>query len=176
MATKKISDKFANMATIICTESAANTLTYKKLETSIGTFEKIAWVIHRLEYHLYGASTVFGSADDTVTCALMTGNVRTTIQDASTFTDVSVLDLASIARVDFGTAGSGFFTTRPISKDLSGLPSGGLIVPPTPLYGAIQGSGMGAATTMVIRVYYTILELATEEYWELVEARRLLTA
>jgi len=177
MATsKKVSDAFANMATITCAESAANTLTYKKLETSFGTFEKIAWVIHRLEYYFNGLSSNFNGADDTLLVALMTGNSRTSIGTGSTFTDPQVIDICSFLRMDFGTAASGNLVMRPFTKDYSDLPSGGLIVPPTPLYGAIQGVGLAAASECIIRIYYTIKELSTEEYWELVEARRLLTA
>lgn len=177
MAAKgKVSDNFANMATITCVESAANTLTYKKLETSFGTFEKIAWVIHRLEYYLYSTATDFNSAGDALQVALMTGNSRTSIIDTGTFTDPQVLDIFSFFRADCGVAASGSLYTRPISHDFTALPSGGLIVPPAPLYGAIQGFGMAGAGTIVIRAYYTIKELATDEYWELVEARRLLTA
>jgi hypothetical protein len=176
MATKSVQDKFANMATIICIESAANTLTYKKLETSFGTFEKIAWIIHRIEYFFTNASTAFNGTDDLLYCALMTGNTRNDLLTNTIFTDPQVLDLFAMTRWDFGAAGSGFTLTKPTIRDFSQMPSGGLIVPPSPLYGAVQGSGLAAAGSIVMRIYYTIKELATDEYWELVEARRLLTA
>jgi hypothetical protein len=176
MATKKSNDVFSNMATIVCLESAANTLTYKKLEVGFGTFEKVAWVIHRLEYYPFINSTTFNSADDSVQCALMTGNTRTSIITNDVFTDPQVIDIFSIIRWDAGTAASGSFLPRPITKDFSFMPSGGLIIPPAPLYGVIQSVGCAAANVMVIRIYYTIKELAVDEYWELVEARRMLTA
>lgn len=176
MATKKVSDTFANMATIYCLESAANTLTYKKLETSFGTFEKIAWVVHRIEYLLDTVSTAWNGTDDCLHCALMTGNVRATIAGSAVFTDPQVVDIMRWQRIDFGTAAAGSLYAPIATKDFAGLPSGGLIVPPAPLYGAIQGVGMASAGAVVMRIYYTIKELATEEYWELVEARRLLTA
>jgi len=176
MATKKIQDSFANMATIIVTESAANTLTYKKLETNFGTFEKIAWVIHRLDYVLLSASTGFNGTDDSLNVALMVSNTRTSIQDSSTYTDPAVIDMLCFTRFDFGAAASGSLFMRPHTKDFANLPNGGLIIPPAPLYGAVMGFGMASAGNAVIRIYYTIKELATDEYWELVEARRLLTA
>ncbi len=176
MATKRITDTFSNMATITCLESAANTLTYKKLETSFGTFEKIAWMVHRIEYFFYGASTNFNGTDDALNVALMTGNSRTSLFTSDTFTDPQVIDLQSFMRLDFGAAASGFLMTRPYGHDFGNLPGGGLIVPPAPLYGAIQGFGLAAASSVVMRIYYTIKELAVDEYWELVEARRLLTA
>jgi len=176
MATKRVSDQFSNMATITCTESAANTLTYKKLETSFGTFEKIAWIIHRIEYFFYGASTMFNSTEDSLFVALMTGNSRTTIATGDAFTDPQIIDIQALSRIDFGAAASGMLLQRPYTHDFGSLPSGGLIVPPAPLYGAIQGYQCASAGVEVMRIYYTIKELATDEYWELVEARRLLTA
>ena len=176
MATKKVTDTFANMATIVNTESAANTMTYKKLEVGFGTFEKVAWVIHKLEYFFFVNSTTFNSTEDSVTCALVTGNTRASLHVPEVFTDPQVIDIANVARWDFGAAASGLVVIRPFSKDFSQLPSGGLIIPPAPLYGAIHSVGCAAANIVVIRIYYTIKELAVDEYWELVEARRLLTA
>lgn len=176
MAVKKGQDMFANMATIVCTESAANTLTYKKLETSIGTFDKIAWVVHRIEYHMFSTFADFNTTADNVMVAFMTGNTRSTLQTSAMFTDPQVLDCMQITRLDLGAAASGMLIMHPIVKDFTSLPGAGLIIPPAPLYGAVQGSGMANPTTIVLRIYYTVKELATDEYWELVEARRLLTA
>jgi len=176
MATKKVQDLFANMATINCIESAANTLTFKKLETSFGTFEKIAWIVHRIEYFLNSPSTAFNGTDDTVTVAVTTSNTLASLITGTAITEPAIIDMAAIARWDFGAAASGGLIVKPITRDFTQLPSGGLIIPPAPLFGAIQGSGMASAGLVTIRIYYTIKELATDEYWELVEARRLLTA
>lgn len=176
MATKKIADTFANMATINCTESAANTLTWKKLETSFGTFEKIAWIVHRLEYFILSPSTALNGTDDTLSVALTVSNTPVSLIATTAFTDPAVIDIQAIARYDFGTAASGFLLVKPFVHDFTQMPNGGLIIPPAPLYGGIQGYGLASAASVIIRIYYTIKELATDEYWELVEARRLLTA
>lgn len=173
---KKVQDNFANMASMTLIESAANTLTYKKLETSIGTFDKIAWVIHRIEYMLYMNSTCWNSTDDSVSVALMVGNQRTSIVDQGTFIDPTIIDYFRAARNDFGAAASGFLMQLPFVKDFTSLPGGGLIIPPAPVYGAVHGVGLATAGGCIMRLYYTVKELSTEEYWELVEARRLLTA
>jgi len=106
----------------------------------------------------------------------MTGNQRTNLQTIDVFTDPQGIDMQQLKRTDFGTAASATLMALPHSRDFSQLPSGGIIIPPAPLYGAIQGSGEAAISACVMRIFYTIKELATEEYWELVEARRLLTA
>ncbi len=176
MAVKRVSDAFANMATINCIESAANTLTFKKLETAFGTFEKIAWIVHRLEYFLNSPSTAFNGTDDTLTVALTVSNTMSSLITATAIADPAIIDNVAFARFDFGAAASGNFFEKPYVRDFTQLPSGGLIIPPAPLYGAIQGSGLASVGLCTMRIYYTIKELATDEYWELVEARRLLSA
>lgn len=177
MAAKgKMQDKFANIASIAVTESAANTLTYKKLETGVSMFEKYAWIINRVDYFFDPAAANFNGTGDTLAIALMANNVRTSIQTSATFQDMAVLDMIWVSRQDYGAAATAILHYSPFTKDFSSLPGGGLIVPPAPLYGAAQGSGLVSAATVVIKMYYTILELATDEYWELVEARRLLSA
>lgn len=162
------------MATIICAESAANTLTYKRLETGFSLFEKQAWIIHRIEYIL---DERFNSTGDTLDVAMMTANTRVSIADNATFVDPTVVDKIKYIRSDVGTAATGFYYTQPqIVKDFTNLPGGGLIVPPTPLYGACQGTGLAAASTSIIRFFFTVVELATDQYWELVESRRTVTA
>ena len=164
------------MATITVTESAANTLTFKKLETGMSLFEKYAWIISRIEYFFTFNGTLFNATADTLAVAVTTSNVRTTIMTSATFTDVSVLDMIQVTRTDLGAAATGMMSILPLVKDFSSLPGGGIISPPAPLYGAAEGSGLVSATTTIIKMYYTVLELGTDDYWELVEARRLLTA
>lgn len=173
MATKK-GDSYANMATIVVQESAANTLTYKKLETGFSLFDKQAWIIHRIEYVM---DEKFNSTADTLDIALCCANTRTTIADLATFTDPTILDKVKMIRTDIGVAASGFYYTQPqIVKDFTNLPGGGLICPPTPMYGAAQGTGLSAASSSIIRFFFTVVELSAEQYWELVESRRSVTA
>jgi len=177
MAGKKGSaDTFANMATITVTESAANTLTFKKLETGASLMDKIAWIVHRIEYYFTPLATVFDTTGDNLVMGISTTNVRTTNLTTEAYTDPSNIDLIKIFRQDIGTAASGAIVNIPIVRDFASLPSGGLIMPPAPLYGFAQGSGLAAAATIIAKVWFTTLELNTDEYWQLVEARRLMTA
>lgn len=169
----KQKDQFANQAVITCTETALNTLTFKKLETGISLFEKLAWIIHRIEYLVTSAVPgYFNATTDNLTMALTTTDQMTSIA----LTNAAVLDMTYLVRVDLGAAASGSIYPLQIYKDFSQLPGGGLIVPPNPLYGAIVGGGLTTAATAYLRLYYTNRELSPEEYWELVEARRIISA
>lgn len=170
---KKSTDKFANMAVIGCTESAANTLTFKKLETGISLFEKMAWIIHRVEY-FYNVVTAaqFNADADSLVIALTTTDQLSSLAIYNN----AIIDLAVLQRTDFGTPATGWLTHKPIYKDFSSLPGGGLIVPPNPLYLGAQGTSLAAASVTFARLFYTNYELSADEYWELVESRRLVSS
>jgi hypothetical protein len=163
-------DIFANIAHIQCLESAANTLTYRKLETGISLFEKVAWVIHRLEYFLTAVETA--AVGDGITCALCTSDNPSDILPD----EASQVDIITHYRQDWGTAASGWWRREPVMKDFVSLPGGGLIVPPNPIYLAVLGLSQTNPQTVDIRIFYTAKVLKPEEYWELVEARRLVSS
>lgn len=166
-------DKFANMALMKVVESAANTLTFLKLETGISINQKVAWLLSRVEYFLgtYGAAT-FNGDGDSVACGLSVGNSWTT----PAMNEKAIVDIFSATRYDYGAAASGFVIKDPVIRDLSTLPSGGLLVPPAPFYAFVKGVGLALPVTVYIRIYYTTIDLTTEDFWELAESFRPLSA
>jgi hypothetical protein len=168
-----VKDQFANYAIIEVLESAANTLTFKKLETGISLNEKVAWIIHRIEYIIDGLDgTLFNAALDVLTFGLSLSNAFS----APTVAENTIIDYNRSIRVDIGTAASGYFQLQPFVKDFASLPMGGTIVPPTPLYLFVKGTGLTAAAKITARLHYTLRTLKVEDYWELVEARRVLSS
>lgn len=173
MASKSPADQFANYAIVSVSESAANTLTFKKLETGISLTEKVAWVISRIEYTPNDpSSAVFNTSGDLARFGLAVSNTFT----VPALTETTIIDFNTIERLDWGTAASGALYEYPIVKDFSSLPGGGIIVPPTPLYLYAVGSGLASAMTWVARIHYTLLQLQVDQYWQLVEARRVLSS
>lgn len=164
-------DKFVNKAFITVTESAPNTLTFAELATGVSIFEKVAWVIHRL--HWFVGSVVLKELitdTDTVTLGITGNNKMSTI----TLDDPGVYDMMALICTVSGTPANAFVHTTPIIRDFSTLPGGGIIVPPRPIYIAVIGSGLAAAAVASVRIEYTVMELKADEYWELVEATRIL--
>lgn len=170
-------DKFANMATIHLLESAAGTLTWAKLETGIALFEKVAWLISRLEFFLQTRdSTNFAAEADTCLWALCASNTIATLGLGATITNPAVIYGQRIKRTDFGAAATGHLVTDPQIIDFSTMPGGGILVPPNPLYGAIQGANAPTVMEGFLRIYYTNYTLSNaDEYWELVESRRVIS-
>ena len=165
-------DKFANQAVIACTETAINTLTFKKLETGISLFEKVAWIIHRVEYFLGPTAPILANANDAIQWALTTTDQLSSIA----ISNAAVLDILKLEYISLGAAASGLYVSMPIVKDFAQLPSGGLIVPPNPLYLAVQGIVANAVGTVTAKIFYTNLQMSVEDYWELVEARRIISS
>ena len=152
-------DQFANLAYITVTESAANTLTFKKLETGISIFEKVAWVVHRLEYYCDNiAATIFNTTGDYLQLALCSTDQMTSID----LSNAAVIDMCRITRIDLGTAASGFYREDPLIRSFADMPGGGLIVPATRLYLGAVGTGLGGATTNKLRMFYTTKTLKPE--------------
>jgi len=177
MAGKTSKDEFANVATISLTQATANTLIFKKLETGNAIFNKVAWLIHRIEYcnfHVY--ASIFNGDNDSLVAAVTSSNVRTSLLTLDTYTDMAVIDQIVLYRNDFGTAASALVQASPILKDFSNLPGSGLLVPAMQIYGALHSSGLADVASGVIKLFYTVVELADAQYWELVQARTTLTA
>ena len=163
-------DKFANIAFISVTETGPNTLTFKKLETGIAPFEKVAFLINRIEYFFSDTVATFAAANDILELGLSASDQFT---DPS-INNSAIIDYNEIMRIDFGTAANAFYRHQPYIKDYSDLPGGGILVAPNPLYLWAKGTSLGNATTDAVRMYYTVRTLKTEDFWELVEMRRMI--
>jgi len=134
--------------------------------------DKVGLVISRIEYWFQGLANL-NSSGDSVSGALIAGSSIVSISNQA---DPQIVDSVALSRFDFGAAASGVFWATPIVKDFSALPGGGILVAPSPLSVAVQSSGAGGVMALWMRAWYTYLTLNTDEYWELVESRRIITS
>lgn len=163
-------DIFVNQAYLSVVESAANTLTFSKLETGINIYEKVGWLINRLDYFYSIKAANFAATDDAFVAGLSSSNQITSVPLNSS----AVIDRIGFDRQDFGTAANAIFFEEPLVKDFSRLPGGGLLVPPNPIFIFVKGTALTTAITVSARMFYTVVELKTEDFWELVEQRRMI--
>jgi hypothetical protein len=151
-----------------------NTLKFTKVEMGISIADKLAWVIARIEYMIEHFDDVyFNTKADNLKVGLAVSQSFTAAQ--CYVNNELIVDMMKFERDDYGTAASGHLNIQPVIHDFSTLPGGGIIVPPSPLYLFAVGTGLAAITSNMIRIYYTLRELAADEYIELVESRRVLT-
>jgi len=173
MAKASTTDKFANIAFLSVTESAANTLTFSQLQLANNLLsEKAAIIIHRAEFLLIPLVTIFNSSGDNLKIALTLTDRITDIGDLS---QPEILFAEKFSRDDLGAAASGLYLRQPFIRDFTELPGGGIIVPADRLYIGAQGNGCAAAAYATMRLYYTVMPLQVTDYWELIEARRIMT-
>lgn len=172
MAAKSKTDSFSNVAAISVTESSAGTLTTAKFNFPFSIMDKMALVIQRIEYQ-FGALDQLNGSSDKVVMALL---VSSTVSDVDNQADPLIVDNARLVRTDFGTAGSAQLIPFPYVKDFTTLAGGGLLVAPSPLYAGIKSTGAAGVMAGWIRLYYTYLELSADEYWQLVESRRIISS
>lgn len=163
-------DEFVNQAYLEVTESAPNTLTFSKLETGISIHEKVGWIICRIDYSMSLSIGNFAAELDQIAFGLSTSNAIV----AATLAQSAVIDFNSINRHDMGTAASGMFVTAPHQKDFSNLPGGGILVPPNPLFVWAKGTALTTEMNIQCRMFYTVKVLKLEDFWELVELRRMI--
>ncbi len=164
-------DKYVQKAFAAVTMSAANTLTFSEINTGMAMFEKIAWVIHRIQYFPSMASIQELLANTDFLQMAVVGNSNMV---SLSLRDQAVYDYHEMLAVVSGTPATGFILTRPVVKEFMGLPGGGLLVPPRPIYIAMDSGGFGAAGVCNARIEFTYKKLKADEYWELVEATRII--
>lgn len=167
-----IKDVFVNQAYLTVTETALNTLTFNQLLTGISIYEKVGWLISRMDYNFEIAAGDFGASQDALNFGLAVSD-----QIAAIGIDQSaVIDWNRVTRIDFGAAASGIQFNMPVSKDFSQLPGGGLLVPPNPIFIFAQGIALAGPYQVQARMFYTVKSLKPEDFWELVELRRMIGA
>lgn len=171
MAVTSKRDQRVNFAAILVTESAANTQTSKKFDFPYSVMDKMALNISRVEYWI-GNTQLNGTGDQTV-YALTTASTVVSMENQA---DPTIIDSMRTIRIDTGTAANSTFRDMPLVKDFSNLPGGGLLVAPAPLYAMIQSTGAAAAEGFWMKIFYTYISLSTDEYWELVESRRIISS
>lgn len=165
-------DSFANFAAVKVVESAANTQTTTKFAFPFSIMDKMALIVSRIEYWLSTPDKLDTSGD----YVYMAISAASTVTDISAQNDPLIIDNKLYIRRDLGTAASGLLFEQPYVKDFSQLPGGGLIMAPAPLYAMLQGSGCSAANVAWFKLFYTYMELSSDEYWQLVESRRIISS
>lgn len=171
-------DKFAQIAAIGVPQSAANTLTFARLDVIAGAQlgkQKYGMVLHKCETYVPPSAFADFTADtDFIQWGLSIGdNIA-----ALSLYDPAVLHFRSVTSGLVATAAGTArqFVETVYVDDFSSLPGGGIIISADRLYGFVDSGGLANAHTLTLRLYYTMMELSTEDYWELVESRRIITA
>lgn len=157
-------DLYSNIALASVTLSAANTLTFSQLQISVGLFQGVALLLHRVLWWPT-ALTIreIVAATDSLYFGLVTSNRLTTIIDV---TDPSIVTMQNIIGIAAGVERYQF----PIVSDFSMLPGGGKLVPANPLFLAANTAGFAAAATVRAQLDFSFISLSDADYLELLQS------
>lgn len=162
-------DKYANILQESVTMSATDTLTFQEINIGLNIFDKVGLLLHRIQFD--PAVSFFGEM------VAITDYVRMALSQSNTISSLSineraVIDLLELGVVAHGTPASAALVEVPLTRSYTDLPGGGILIAPRPLYFALSSSGFAAPLTVVMRVYFTIIQLKDSDYLELIESRR----
>ncbi|MBA7704585.1 hypothetical protein ES703_113401 [subsurface metagenome] len=165
-----MADKYANQG-FVKVVPTLNVLTFAELATFVSVFEKRAFLISRIAYFfpITAYQEILASTD-----SVLFGLSSSDKWSEPFLGQASVLDLNHLFAFVSGTPASGELTAQPIVNDFSTLPGGGILVPSRPIFLFMVSAGFTAAYYLEARIYFTVVDLKAEEYWELVEATRLI--
>lgn len=162
MATKK--DEYADRAISSILMSAANTLTFEKVQFAVGVFQGVGIVIHSLEFHPGVASyrEIVANTDYMTLALCATDRLANIVDD-----DPAIIATTTVV----GMGASVEPLIRPIRISFTDLPGGGYIAAPNPLFIAMMTNGFVAAGSAYFRMYFTFIELSDAQYIELIQAQ-----
>lgn len=162
-------DKYSNILDLNITMSAADTLTFEEIDIGLTLFDKVGLLMARWEFEVSAAtSNELQASADELDIAITQSNQIT----ALSLDQNAIVDKIKLKGHSSGAPATLLVLEQPWKKDYTGLPGGGILVAPRPLYIGMNTSGFAAAGYAAIRFYFTIVSLKDAEYFELLESRR----
>lgn len=161
-------DVYSQIAYLSVVESAANTLTFNELNIASELDKKKAMIIQRIEYII---------ADSIIALMIAAGDSMSfgiSLTDALTSIGMDHIEVFDRVVLQYSAGAQLAPNPMPIDKRFTDMPGGGLLVPVKKLYMFAVGASLASATQAVARVHYTIKDLKTEDYLELVEGYNIL--
>jgi len=184
MAAKaKVNDQYANIAYLSHTMIAATALEFSRLDIVSGALlgdQKFGLELLRAEFYLkdHDSLTDFGLEDDFILYGLcVTDSLSDTgLHHPEILSQIKEgVDLRTVA----GAADANiiaFPSFQPLVQDFAAY--GGILVPADRLWIYCDTTGSNAADAglkVECRLFYKTVQLSTEQYWELIESRRIIT-
>lgn len=166
---------YTSVALFDVIETAANTLIFERLESGTSIYDKVAWIIERIELaHRFENIIGLAAAGDGVVCGL-------TLSNQIVAADFSIDNPAIIWAQSFQTgngvaAQDGFFHPLNFNYDYTGLSGGGIMILPQPLYFGVVGVAASNVCGFTCKLYYHAIELQDADYFSLVQSRQLLVS
>lgn len=173
-------DKFCQVVGAVVDFTPGSPPSKKQIVFGLSILDKVGIVIHRVDYSIYWLPTLPVAPAGWEFLFGISASPISTSADALDSNNPAWISREIISEnIDNGgvaVAESRHWIPQ-IDVDYSLMPGGGLITPPSTVF--LQSYGTVAAMSAITistraRIYYTIMDLTTEDYWQLVESRRMI--
>jgi len=161
-------DIYANLYTGSVTESAAATLTFDEIDLGLNVFDKVGILINAIEVDLTSFYQTADASGERVKLGMSQSNGFA----AADMEEKSIIWWQAPYLKFVGTPATAHWLESIWRWDLSTYPGGGLLVTPRPLYFFAEGVAVASAMTFDYRFFFTVVKLAPDEYFELLEFRQ----
>lgn len=162
--TQQREDRFANVAAVRVTETAANTLTFAEMLTGISLGQGVGMIIDQIDYS--PAPSVLGdlvAAGDVIHMGITTSD---DINDLSARSDRRILHQMALLALQVGTVVSLSVEKTPYVHQF--FPP--MIIAAPRVYLAVVGTSLAAPAVVDIRIYFRYITLTPQQYLELAES------
>jgi hypothetical protein len=162
-------DRYSNIMAVTVQQAVANTITFNEIRVGLNLFDKVGILINRIDYAFSGAAvSELAAAGDAVQLGLCQSNglVALSVEQQEIIDFVGYYTAAPAAAADIQ-----IFPTY-IQRDYSTLPGGGILTTPKPLFAVFDSAGCANPHYGTLKIYFTIVNLKPDEYFELLEARQ----
>lgn len=177
MAYKKIGGLFPVVCTTAC--GSGGTAAFEAVNTGLSVTDRVGWLLKFVEDFSMSnatAATFDNNADD-VSYGLSLSNTLTPTSPGTAIILPQTKWMATISRIDIGTAASGGFDLSPRIFNYDTSEDSGIIMVPQPLYSFCGCStNLNGTFTSLFRAWFQAVQLTDQDYFNMLQANQLLVA
>jgi len=164
---KNVNDKYSNQLSVTIDQSAADALTFEEIDIGLTVFDKVGLLLQRMQVEINSTTrdNLLTTADVFEVALTQSNSIPTlNMQNAAVIDKIKI----SMALITSGALP----LIQPLTRDWSNLGGGGILIVPRPFYIAINSTGFAAAGQATCRLFFQVVTLKPEEYFELLETRQ----
>lgn len=165
-----VKDEFVNITYALVNGASASLIGFTEIVSGMTILEKVAWIIHRVEFYFLASTLeLIIAVGDSIEAGLCTDNTITSMDESKP----GIVVAFEVMPNDMGTPASAWMANQPFIRDFTGLPGKGILCAPKPLYAFIRGVSIATAPSCGMRVYFTYKQMKGEDYLQLLESTRM---
>jgi hypothetical protein len=164
--------EFAQLAFLTVTQPSADVLAFSSAVNVMSSLAPgNAMIIHKVEYYVPPTTLVRANADSDRLVLAITGSNTITDLDID---QPAIYSVTTLMRREITAVGS-ILMSNYLEKDYCIMPGQGILCPADRMFLALFSAGLGAASTISARVYFSLITLGSNELLQLMQSLRVMT-